>query len=528
MTLTRRVRTRLSISLAATAALACGVLVAVHPDAEAAIPPTPPGWTQVFGDDFTGGAGQLPNGGNWRFSLGHSYPGGPPNWGTGEIAAHTNNPANVSLDGGGNLRITPRRDGAGNWTSARIETNKQDFKAPPGGVMRMEARIQMPNVTGAGALGYWPAFWALGSPYRGNWWNWPGVGEFDIMENVNGVDRVWGVLHCGVAPGGPCNEKNGIANSRPCPNGSCQSTFHTYRFEWDASVSPQQFRWYVDGQLFHQVNQNQLPADTWNQMTGHAGYFIILNVAIGGEFPDNYSGTKTPGPGIVPGIPMVVDYVGVWTRGGGVPPTTTTPPPTCGPLVSRNKPVQASSIESGNQAAAFAVDGNPSTRWSSAHNEPNWWQVDLGSVQPVTRVRINWEAAYGRAYSIQLSDNGSSWRDAYSTFAGNGGVEDLAVVGNARYVRFNGINRATVYGFSFWEFEVYGGCGGTTTTTSPGQPPTTSPGQPPGQYPAWAPGVAYSVGTKVSYGGLNYQCLQAHTSIVTWEPPNAASLWQRI
>jgi hypothetical protein len=521
MMLTRRARVRVAAALAATAALTTSFLIAHSPQpASAAIPPLP-GWTQVFGDDFTGGANQLPNGSNWRFSLGHSYPGGPPNWGTGEIAAHTNNPANVSLDGAGNLRITPRRNGSA-WTSARIETNRQDFKAPPGGVLRIEGRIQMPNVTGAAALGYWPAFWALGSPYRGNWWNWPGIGEFDIMENVNGVDRVWGVLHCGVSPGGPCNEKNGIANSRPCPNGSCQSTFHTYRFEWDASVSPQQFRWYVDGQLFHQVNQNQVDAGTWANMTNHAGYFIILNVAIGGEFPDNYSGTRTPGPGIVPDRPMVVDYVAVWTRGGGgQPPTTTTPPQTCGPLISQNRPVQASSIESGNQAASFAVDGNTGTRWSSAHNEPNWWQVDLGSVRPITRVRINWEAAYGRSYSIQLSDNGSSWRDAYSTFAGSGGVEDLAVVGNARYVRFNGMNRATVYGFSFWEFEVFGACGQSPTTT-------TTQGQPPGDFPAWAPNTSYSVGSRVSYGGVNYQCLQGHTSIVSWEPPNAASLWQRI
>jgi chitodextrinase len=176
-------------------------------------------------------------------------------------------------------------------------------------------------------------------------------------------------------------------------------------------------------------------------------------------------------------------------------------------------------VESGNQAAAFAVDGSTSTRWSSAHSEPHWWQVDLGSSRALSRVRINWEAAYGRAYSIQLSDNGSSWREAYSTFAGSGGVEDIGISGTARYVRFNGTQRATVYGFSFWEFEVFGACGTTTTTTQP-------PGG--GTYPAWAPGTAYAVGSRVSYAGLDYQCLQAHTSIASWEPPNAASLWQRV
>lgn len=77
--------------------------------------------------------------------------------------------------------------------------------------MRIQARILMPDVTGTEAIGYWPAFWTLGSNYRGNYQNWPSVGEFDIMENVNGINSVWGVFHCGVNPGGPCRETDGIA-----------------------------------------------------------------------------------------------------------------------------------------------------------------------------------------------------------------------------------------------------------------------------------------------------------------------------
>ncbi|MEV5719917.1 glycoside hydrolase family 16 protein [Amycolatopsis mediterranei] len=293
--------------------------------AAASIPPPESGWTTVFADDFTGGAGSLPSSANWIVDTGHSYPGGPANWGTGEIQNYTASSSNLAQDGSGNLRITPLRDGAGNWTSARIETQRADFKPPAGGVMRIESRIQMPNVTGAAALGYWPAFWALGGPYRGNWWNWPAIGEFDIMENVNGLNSVWGVLHCGVNPGGPCNETTGLPNNRACPGSSCQSAFHTYRFEWDASSSPQVLRWFVDGQQFHSVSQNQLDATTWANMTTHQGYFVLLNVAIGGAFPNNNSGTTTPGPGIVPGHPMVVDYVTVTTRGGGGGTTTRRP-----------------------------------------------------------------------------------------------------------------------------------------------------------------------------------------------------------
>ncbi len=237
---------RTSIFVAVAGVTSVVAALAAVSTAQAALPPTPSGWTQVFADDFTGAANTLP-GGNWIIDTGTSYPGGPANWGTGEIQTYTNSTANRAHDGAGNLRITPIRAGNGSWTSARIETARADFKAPAGGVLRIEGRIQMPNVTGAEAAGYWPAFWALGSPYRGNYQNWPSIGEFDVMENVNGINSVWAVLHCGVAPGGPCNEFSGIGTSRACPGSTCQSAFHTYRFEWDSGANPDQLRWYVDG-----------------------------------------------------------------------------------------------------------------------------------------------------------------------------------------------------------------------------------------------------------------------------------------
>ena len=308
------------VAAAAALTLLTGALVVMATEpAAGAVPPPPTGWNLVWADDFNGPANTLPAASNWIIDTGHGYPGGPGNWGTGEIQNYTSSIQNLSLDGSGNLRITPLRDGAGNWTSARIETQKSDFKAPDNGVLRIEARIQMPNVTGNAALGYWPAFWALGQPYRGNYWNWPGIGEFDIMENVNGINAVWGVLHCGVNPGGPCNETTGIGANRACPGSSCQSAFHTYRFEWDRSVSPNQLRWYVDGTQFHSVSQNQMDAGTWNNMTSHAGYFLLLNVAVGGAFPDALGG-PTPRAETVPGRPLVADYVAVWSRGGGTTP----------------------------------------------------------------------------------------------------------------------------------------------------------------------------------------------------------------
>ncbi|MGK5683370.1 carbohydrate-binding protein [Actinoplanes sp. URMC 104] len=322
-------RTRLLAAASLTVALGGSGVLAVS--AHAALPPPPSGWTQVWADDFTGAANTLPNGSNWIIDTGTSYPGGPPQWGTGEIQTYTSSTSNLSHDGGGNLRITPLRNSAGQWTSARIETQRTDFKAPANGVLRIEGRIQMPNVTGNAALGYWPAFWALGAPYRSDRYSWPAIGEFDIMENVNGLNSVWGVLHCGVNPGGPCNETNGLGASRACPGSACQGNFHTYAFEWDRSVSPNQLRWYVDGQQFHAVNQNQVGEPHWTNMTGHAGYHILLNVAIGGGFPNGVAGFGTPTAATVPGHPMLVDYVAVYTRGGGTTPPPTTPPPTTPP-----------------------------------------------------------------------------------------------------------------------------------------------------------------------------------------------------
>ncbi|WP_442816716.1 glycoside hydrolase family 16 protein [Streptomyces sp. NBC_01304] len=311
----RRRRWRAAV-LAAGAAVALLTGLMAPGSARGDVPPPGAGWTLQWSDDFNGAARSLPSEANWQIDTGHNYPGGPANWGTGEVQNYTASPDNLSLDGSGNLRITPLKDGAGNWTSARIESRRADFKAPAGGTLAIEGRIQMPNVTGDAALGYWPAFWALGAPYRGNYWNWPGIGEFDIMENVNGINSVWGVLHCGVNPGGPCNETTGIGANRACPQASCQSAFHTYRFEWDRAVSPNALRWYVDGQLFHSVDENRVGAEAWANMTSHAGYFLLLNVAMGGAFPDALAG-KTPTAATVSGRAMAVDYVAVWTRGGG-------------------------------------------------------------------------------------------------------------------------------------------------------------------------------------------------------------------
>jgi hypothetical protein len=125
-------------------------------------------------------------------------------------------------------------------------------------------------------------------------------------------------------------------------------------------------------------------------------------------------------------------------------------------LLSQGHPVGASSEQGAPWAAAYAVDGNLGTRWSSQWSDPQWLEVDLGATHTVTKVVLYWERAYATAFQIQVSDNGVTWTDIYSTTTGSGGLQTLPVRGSGRYIRMYGTARATQYGYSLWEFQVFG------------------------------------------------------------------------
>ncbi|WSG19434.1 discoidin domain-containing protein [Nonomuraea sp. NBC_01738] len=115
-----------------------------------------------------------------------------------------------------------------------------------------------------------------------------------------------------------------------------------------------------------------------------------------------------------------------------------------------------SSTEVSQFPGSSAVDGNPSTRWSSGYADPQWIRVDLGSARSVGRVVLNWEAAYARSYKVQVSDDGTTWRDLASVTAGDGGVDTLTgLSGTGRYLRVYTTARATSWGVSLWEVEAY-------------------------------------------------------------------------
>ncbi|GAA4619261.1 hypothetical protein GCM10023195_87020 [Actinoallomurus liliacearum] len=130
-------------------------------------------------------------------------------------------------------------------------------------------------------------------------------------------------------------------------------------------------------------------------------------------------------------------------------------------LLSQGKPATASSVESAGTPASAAVDGDTGTRWSSAFSDPQWLQVDLGASATVSQVVLTWETAYATAFQIQVSDDAATWRTIYSTTSGTGGKQTLDVSGTGRYVRMYGTARATGYGYSLWEFQVYGTAGST-------------------------------------------------------------------
>lgn len=123
-----------------------------------------------------------------------------------------------------------------------------------------------------------------------------------------------------------------------------------------------------------------------------------------------------------------------------------------------NKTVTSSTIYGTGYEAEKAVDGNSTTRWSSAVTDPSWIYVDLGATERVGRVKLNWDPAYASSYQIQVSTNASTWTTVYSTTTGDGGVDDITFTAtNARYVRMYGTVRASFYGYSLWDFEVYNG-----------------------------------------------------------------------
>ncbi|WP_433383941.1 ricin-type beta-trefoil lectin domain protein [Actinoplanes sp. CA-142083] len=299
----------LSLLTAAILPVAAAGAVLV-PAAQAAVPAPPPGFTLTWSDDFNGASGTGIDQSLWKYDTG---PGS--SFGTGEIETMTSSTSNVYYDGQSHLVLQALHSGSdprAGWTSGRVETQAATFGAAPGGVVRMESVLQQPNVNTSNGAGYWPAFWMLGAPLRSGV-SWPGSGEIDIMEDINGRSSVFSTLHCGVNPGGPCNESTGLGSGERACSG-CQTGFHDYAVEIDRSTSPEQIRWYLDGTNFFTLQATAVDATTWANAVDHP-FFIIYDLAIGGGFPDAFGGG--PFASTVSGGKLIIDSVAVYNKGPG-------------------------------------------------------------------------------------------------------------------------------------------------------------------------------------------------------------------
>ncbi|MFJ3697495.1 ricin-type beta-trefoil lectin domain protein [Streptomyces sp. NPDC090052] len=299
-----------TLGLLPVAAVMVATTLVGSSNAEATVPSPPSGFTLTWSDDFNGASGTGIDQSLWKYDTGAGS-----TFGTGEIETMTSSTSNVHYDGQGHLVLQALHSGsdpASGWTSGRVETQSAAFGAPAGGVVRIESVLQQPNVTTANGAGYWPAFWMLGSTLRSGV-TWPKSGEVDIMEDINGRSSDFSTIHCGVNPGGPCNESTGIGSGeRACAG--CQTGFHDYAVEIDRSVSPEQVRFYLDGTNFFTVKANQVDATTWADAIDHP-FFIIYDLAIGGGFPAAYGGG--PNAATVSGGKLVVDSVAVYNKAAG-------------------------------------------------------------------------------------------------------------------------------------------------------------------------------------------------------------------
>lgn len=242
---------------------------------QAVAPPTYSGFTKSFEASFMGKADTLPHP-SWSVITGDRND-------NNEYQRFTSNKANIRHSGSGSLQIIPRRDSSAprGWTSARIE-NKNTITPRAGRITRIEASIRIGGNAAKNKQGIWPAFWMMGDAFR-HGASWPGCGEVDIFENINGQNTVFGVAHCDKYPGGACNEPEGLVAG----TGLNDDKYHVWRIEFDRRNSDfrkQTMTWYMDGKQYHRVTGQQVNnAAVWATIAQKPLYFI-LNVSVGGNW----------------------------------------------------------------------------------------------------------------------------------------------------------------------------------------------------------------------------------------------------
>jgi hypothetical protein len=210
---------------------------------------------------------------------------------------------------------------------------------------------------------------------------------------------------------------------------------------------------------------------SWSPAAGATRYNVKSSTTQGGPYTSIASPTTTSytNTGLVIGTTYY--YVVSATDGINVSSNSIEVSATTGSHVNLalNQPTTVSSFQASSPycPGSYAVDGNLTTRWASAWTATEWIYVDLQATYNITEVKLTWEAAYATSFQIQISSNAVNWTSIYNTATGTGGIQDLTgLSGTGRYVRMYGTVRATTYGYSLYEFEVYG-----TVPAPANQPP---------------------------------------------------------
>ncbi len=426
-----------------------------------------PGWILVWQDEFKGNQVDT---GKWRVE-------------NADLDKNAEwqyySPDEVYLENGFLVLRSQKRDKEKrNYTSGLVET-KDRFTQTYG---RFEIRAKLPR-----GQGIWPAIWLMNAVGK-----WPP--EIDIVEMLGQEpDKVYMTNHFGTYP-------NNQLEGAPYVGLDFSKDFHTFTLEWE----PEELRWYIDGVKRFSTKKN----------VPNVPFYIILNTAVGGNWP-GYPDETTQFPQF-----HLIDYVAVYQRDiAGTKLLTTsakdgwieTKP--AGPrykvnshveiiarpdigykfsswsgditgtknpvkikmdghreviahfikdpqgpkLLSRGAAVKASSTEKTGVEPVNVVDGDLSTRWSSQFSDPQWIYIDLGKVSNIRVIRLQWEAAYGKEYKIEISNDALNWKTIKEIKEDSGGTQNIWLKDTqARYVRLYGVSRATEWGYSLWEFEIFG------------------------------------------------------------------------
>lgn len=426
-----------------------------------------PGWYLIWNDEFEGDNLDLSK---WRIEDAALIK-------NNELQYYT--PEEVYVhDGVLTLRSQERQMGGREYTSGLVETTGK-FSFQYG---RVEVRAKLP-----GTKGMWPAHWLL--PDSGSW-----PPEIDIMELVGSKPNIIHMTnHFGVWP-------NNRYVTRIYRGPDFTKDFHTFAIEWE----PSEIRWYIDGVQHFAVTEN-IP---------HEPFHIILNTAVGGNMPGNPDSTtvfpqyhdidyvrvygkEIPGTYFLSafaenGRVIIEPKQDRYKKGSRVK-LTAVPnigykfshwdgdvlaegnptkiimnrhkrivanfviDPNAPKLLSKDKPAEVSSVENETYSASNVTDGDTNSRWSSQFNDPQWIYIDLEESRLIEAVRLVWEAAYGKEYKIQISDDALNWKTVYSTGNGIGRTEEITNLNTkGRYVRLYGTIRGTEWGYSLWEFKVFG------------------------------------------------------------------------